>query len=408
MRGFKNHAAQRGLPTKVAAAALLGASALAGCGGGDDQAAGNGNNNGSSGPNACDNFFGGNLPGAGSAASHGAPTSIDSDVLITDECTTDNPSKHVFHASKIVQRSNDFGGATLGDVTFQTDTGVIDSCVANAGGYRVRVMMEASGPNEQAARAALDHITVTHSDSLAAGKLTLNTKALITQVTPPNDSYGTCSTPGTGGQPGSPGFPGTGGGQPGTGGQTGTGGSFSTIEPRATIFAALPGTPSYVFKHTSQTGSIFAKGFSGTEVDFTSDNGQLDLVGGHWDLSNLTADEGAINVSGDHAALTATTTDGAIKATLATVRSVDAHVNAGLGDAEVVLQPTGTPGFDLFASTNSGTATVNVLGTGVQTVSPAPTPPADAKHSKTADFDTHGVKVTVHASSQNGDVSIHE
>ena len=411
MRGYKFHAAQRGLPTTVAAAALLGASALAGCGG-DDQAAGNGNNNGSSGPNACDNFFVingvGSLPGAGNAASHGQPARIDSDILVdSPECTA--AGKRNVHVSKIVQVSNDFGGASNGDVTFQTDTGLIDSCVANAGGYRILVMMEAGGPNETAARAALDRIKLTNTpDTLVNGKLTLSTKAVIDPPPNPAPQDEPCSPPGTGGQPGSPGFPGTSGGQPGTGGQSGTGHSFSTTEPRASIFVALPGTPSYVFKHTTQTGSIFASGFSGSEVDFTSDSGQLDLVGGHWDVSNLISDEGAVNVSGDHAAVTATTTNGPIKATLATVRSSNATVHAGLGDAEVILQPTGTPGFDLFASTGSGAATISVTGTDPQTVTPAPTPPADSKHSKSAGFDGSTVKVQVHASSQNGDVSIHE
>src|SRR5438067_1898978 len=108
MRGYKFHAAQRGLPTTVAAASLLGASALAGCGGGDDKAASNGDNNGPPGPNACDHFFVvngiGNLPGAGNAANHVQPTEIDSDVLVdAPECTVDG--KRNVHVSKIVQIS---------------------------------------------------------------------------------------------------------------------------------------------------------------------------------------------------------------------------------------------------------------------------------------------------------------
>jgi hypothetical protein len=304
---------------------------------------------------------GDNLPatgGTGSAVSHGQPQRNDGPVEVAQD-------GQGFVARQVVTISNDFGGANSADVTFSTVNGNVAACPGGQGGYGVRVSLQARGMSAQEAQAQLATMSVQNTDALAG--VTLH---VTTQVT----------------------F-----GQP-----VQIGGVTSTGQRTASILSALPAAPSYVFRHSTTNGNVEAPGFSGTSAQLDATNGSVAL-NGRWDQASASVTDGFVSVNGDFASLSASSTNGDVHAGMQTRRSSSASVSSTNGGVEVALARSGSPAFDLTADTTNGMTSINVAGT-----APVGSQTAHSKHRQSPDYSTNSVKISVDASSTNGDVGIHD
>jgi hypothetical protein len=306
-------------------------------------------------------------PGPGSAATHGSPQRSDSDVTVTQEGGQ-------FVARSTVTLQNDFGGAQAAQLGLSTGNGDIEACAGGRGGYGIVVSLEGRGSSDQEARAALQTMTVSHTDSLSSGTLQIATTVNFAD-------------------------PRSGSGLPVP---IGTGGSSQTPQRGASITALVPGAASYALTPGTSNGNVIATGLSGSSAKPTTSNGNIG-IDGNWDGATLKTSSGVVEVSGNYASLSVTDDNGPIEAELATLRSLDATLSTSNGPIEVALGRSGDPGFDLSAQTTNGTAEVSVGGT--QAVG---SQSSTSVHQQTPDYGTHGVQVKISASTSNGDAEIHD
>ncbi len=293
-------------------------------------------------------------PGAGTAGSHGQAQRSDGDVQISQEGSD-------VVARQLVSIANDFGGAGNGNVTLTTTNGDVLDCVRGNGGYRTNVHLEGRGSTEQEARAALASMSVAHSDMLTAGTLRLST---VVQFNNAGSTSGGISLPPIIG--------------------TGSSGGSGNLRRSASIVAGLPSAPSYAFNDSTTNGDVIAAGFSGSDA-------------------KLSTTEGDIGLDGDWGQSTLSTSDGDIAAQLHTSQSGSHNVSTTNGDIDVALAISGTPGFDLSASTTNGAANIDVAGT-----DPVGEQTATSAHRQSPGYSGSAVKISVGADSTNGDVTIHD
>ena len=307
----------------------------------------------------CAPVTGNDGPGAGSAGSHGTAQRSDGDVQIGNDGDE-------FVARQIVSIANDFGGASNATVALKTDNGDVANCVRPGGGYRVAALLEGRGASEQEARDALATMVVNHSDSLSAGTLHLSTTVQFNNPSGGGGGSGSCiNVP------------------PVVVGCDSNGGSNQELHRRATILAGLPSTASYALDNSTGNGEAVAIGFNGSSAKLTSGNGEIALDG-NWGQSTLDTGNGEVFLR------------------LGTARSGTHNVTTDNGEIDVELAITGSPGFDLSASTGNGEAVIDVPGTepvGEQTQTSA--------HKRTPDYASRAVQIGVTANSGNQDVIIH-
>lgn len=302
---------------------------------------------------------------SGSAASHGQPRRSDGAVEVSRD-------EQGFRARRSVQLSNDFGGAAQAEVEFSSINGSVISCAGGQGGYGIQVLLEARAATEQEAREALASMVVNHQDVLAGSLLKLATQIEFRETESGQNLPLPVST-----------------------------GAASPVRRSASLIAALPPAPSYVFNHRTTNGVIEASGFSGTAAALGSTNGSVALDG-RWSQATLDTTNGSVFVSGDFAAITGDTTNGPVFAQLATVRSVDATFNATNSSIDIELAASGAPGFDLRADTTNGRAHIAVAG-----AQPIGEQRGNSAHHMTPDYAGRAIKVNVQARASNGDVGIH-
>lgn len=350
---------RRGGGSLALAALALGLGACTGSGG-DNLHTGGGNSTGGCGEVT------GSGPGAGSASAHAEASRSEAEVKVTQE-------NGKFTASRVITLSNDFGGASQGNVTLDTGNGNVSTCRRD-GGYVFKVYAYARGASEQEARDNLERVSVSHSDTLAAGTLTLSTSAVLTTVD-------------------DPGLPVP---LPGTGTNT------DNVEWGASMLAGLPSTASYAFDLGTSNGVIEATGFAGSSATLDSSNGEV-VLDGRWDDASLGTSNGYVVVDGDFGGLDASTTNGGIVADLDSARSADVTLDTTNGEIDVQLRRSGAAGYDLSADATNGEARISVGGT-----QPVGTQTDESKHYQTPDYASRAVQISVQADTSNGVVSIRD
>lgn len=306
----------------------------------------------------------GSGPGSGSASAHADASRSESEVEITQENSK-------FVASRIVTLSNDFGGAAQADVTVDTGNGNVGTCRRD-GGYVFKVYAYARGASEQEARDNLDRVSVSHSDTLAAGTLTLDTSATLTAIDDPGLPV---PLPGTG---------------------------TDNVEWGATVLAGLPASADYTFDLGTSNGVVEATGFSGSSATLDSSNGEVALDG-RWDEATLDTSNGYVVVDGDFGGLDASTSNGGIVADLDSRRSADVTLDTSNGEIDVHLRASGAAGYDLSGDATNGEVEISVAGT-----QPVGTQTDESKHYQTPDYDSRAVQISVQADTSNGGVSIRD
>lgn len=357
MNQHRNSVRQGALRAAVAAT-LLGL--LAACGGGG------GNQIHADQPTGRDAPSGG--AGNGSAATHGQPARTDGAVEVSRDGNN-------YVARRRVEIRNDFGGASRADVTLTVPNGEVVALANGGGGYGMELVLEARAGSEADARRGLDSISVTHSDALASGTLTLNTAVQFAAL-----EAGTSPLPG--------------------GISIGGGGGSTTIERQASLVAGLPPAASYALKPSASNGEVRVSGLSGSLADLDTANGELTL-NGRWDRARLSGSNSIVSVSGDYADLDVGVSNGFIEAALQVRRSLSADFETANGEIDVAVE--GSAGYDLVADTTSGSARIDVAGTvavGEQT--------ATSAHRRSSDYDSRAVKAQIGASTTNGNIDIHQ
>jgi hypothetical protein len=286
--------------------------------------------------------------GAGTASSHAGFDRAESAVTVTH-------TGNQYQAVKTVTLSNDFGGASKADVRLGTDTGAISFADWSQGGYQVAARLSGSGTTEQAARDNLARLKVTHTDSLASGKL-----SLATQVVTPT---GGCNC----------------------------GGSLT---------ASLPAQPSYSLTGSTDTGAVSVSGLGGSVLSLTCDTGSIDAEGS-FSVANLKTDTGAVQADGVFNDLTATADTGGVRGHLRNTASGTYRFSTDTGSVDVTVTQGGGRAFDATADTQTGVVSVDLSGThavGTQSRTHA--------HVQSDGFDSAALKLTITLSTDTGGVSL--
>lgn len=320
-------------------------------------------------PGICNQVSAADGPGAGTAGSHGQPQRSDGEVRISQR-------DGQVVASRQVDVVNDFGGASAAQVDLASVNGNVIACNRDGGGYRARVLLEARANSEAEARSALDTMVVTHTDTLTAGTLRLNTRVSFDSSSS-GSSLPVCVLCDDDGE------------------------SEVTAQRSATIIEGLPASASYSLTPTTTNGNAAAFGLSGSAANLTTSNGNVGLEG-RWDSANLSATNGIVDVSGDYASLQASAGNGQVEAALQTARSLDATLSATNGYVEAKLAKS-SAGFDVQGQSANGEVRIDIAGTeavGTQT--------RQSAHRRTPDYDSRGVQVQLTASATNGGVDIHQ
>lgn len=320
-------------------------------------------------PAVCDQVAAADGPGAGTAGSHGQPQRSDGSVSISR-----HDGKVV--ASRQVDVVNDFGGASAAQVDLASVNGDVIACTRDGGGYRARVFLEARAATEAEARSALDTMVVTHTDTLTAGTLRLNTRV----------DFDSSSS---------------GSGLPVCVLCDDEGDSDVTAQRSATILEGLPASASYSLSPSTTNGDAAAFGLSGSAAQLTTSNGNVAL-NGRWDSATLSATNGIVGVSGDYASLNASAGNGQVEALLQTARSLDATLSATNGYVEAKLARSNA-GFDVQGQSANGEVRIDIAGTeavGTQT--------RESAHRRSPDYASRAVQVQLTGSATNGSVDIHQ
>lgn len=317
-------------------------------------------------PAACDQVAAADGPGAGSAGSHGQPQRSDGNVSISMR-------DGQFVASRQVDVVNDFGGASTAQVDLASVNGNVIACTRDGGGYRAKVLLEARATTEAEARSALDTMVVTHTDTLTAGSLRLNTRVDFNSTS----SGSTLPLGLLGGQ-----------------GET-------TAKRTASILEGLPASASYSLSPSTTNGDAAAFGLSGSAAQLDTSNGNVALDG-RWDSATLSATNGIVGVSGDYASLNASAGNGQVEASLQTARSLDATLSATNGYVEAKLARSNA-GFDLQGQSTNGEVRIDVAGTDA-----VGTQSSQSAHRRSPDYASRAVQVQLTGSATNGNVDIHQ
>jgi len=319
-------------------------------------------------PAVCDQVAAADGPGAGTAGSHGQPQRSDGNVRISSR-------DGQVVASKQVDVVNDFGGASSAQVDLASVNGDVIACTRDGGGYRTRVLLEARAATEAEARSALDTMVVTHTDTLTAGTLRLNTRV----------DFDSSSS---------------GNGLPVCVLCDDEGDSEVTAQRSATILEGLPASARYTLTPSTTNGDAAAFGLSGSAARLTTSNGNAALDG-RWDSASLSATNGIVGVSGDYASLDARAVNGLVEAALQTARSLDASLSATNGYVDAKLARSNA-GFDVQGQSTNGEVRIDIAGT-----EPVGSDTRQSARRRSPDYASRAVQVQLNGSATNGNVNIH-
>jgi hypothetical protein len=286
---------------------------------------------------------------AGSASSHANPAREESGVTVKHDGSS-------YTATKTVTFSNDFGGAAQADLALSTQNGGLRAHDWSQGGYQALTTLQGRGPTEQAARDALGRLSVTHSDRLASGRLTLQTQGHFPTSFP------------------------------------------AQVSGSIDIALSVPAQPAYRITADSTNGGIQVDGLGGPSLAEHTTNGGIE-ESGSFNTVSATSTDGGIELSGIANSATASTDNGGIVAELKATASGSYTFGTTNGGMEVTLG--GKAGYDVSADTVNGGVSVH-LGGGSNVGSQSP----NHKHVQSAGYDSNAIKVVVKASTTNGGIDI--
>jgi putative adhesin len=288
-------------------------------------------------------------PNAGTAASHGQPSRAESGVTVSRD-----GSQYV--AKQTVTITNDFGGAAASDAKLETVNGGVTAKAWSGGGYESLVTLTGRAPTEQGARDALAKMSVTHTDKLASGRLSLDTEVH---------------------------FPSSFGNQ-----ASGSG----------SIVLSAPAEPAYRITAESINGGATVTGLGGSSVSAHTTNGGIE-VSGAFNTIDAGASNGGIELRGKANSVKADNDNGGIEADLEPTASGSYTFKTTNGGMEVSLH--GPAGFDVSGDCVNGGISIDLDGgkdVGTQS--------RTHKHVQSGNYGTASIKVSVEASTVNGDIDI--
>lgn len=263
-----------------------------------------------------------------------------------------------YTATQVVTISNDDGDASAGRVSLTTLAGDI-SAAPSTGGYKITVTLRATADSEQAARDGLAAMQVVHSDVLGGGVLALGTEVQFANNNANNQS--------------------------------------------AVIVAELPAALDYTLREETTAGALGVTGLDGAELSLDNTSGNFD-ADGVWNVFAADSTSGNVSFDGDSGDLTVDTTSGDVTLVLASELGGSVTVDSTSGTADIQVDSSVVLiGFDLEASTSSGTLSIDVFGTevvGEQSENYA--------HYRSPSYSTADPQLQVHASGTSGDITIHD
>lgn len=283
---------------------------------------------------------------AGSPSTHRDPDRSESGITAVF-----NGDQYV--ASKTITITNDFGGASGAVVEFTTRAGGIAVSDGSGGGYRIVVLLQSRAGTEEAARAGIARLSVTHDDDLGSNL------ALDTEVHFPDNSNGL------------------------------SGG----------ITAFLPSSPAYRLDLDTSSGGIAVDDLMGPSIDAETSSGGI-AIDGSFTTITARASSGGIAIDAKARDVDALTGSGGVAARLAPMGSGTWTLEAGSGGVAAELV-RGLHGFDVEADASSGSVEVAMRGTedvGSQSSRHA--------HVRTAGYEDASVKVVVTAKTGSGGVAV--
>ncbi len=346
-------------------------------------------------------------PGSGSPESHGEPVVEEGPVDVQRDGQT-------WRARRTVTITNDFGGASRSSVSVSTPAGslaiapgAVDE--APAGGYGIRVELQASGVTEDQARSAVEAMRVRHSDALDGGTLRLETVVDAGGVDPRDparDPLAARAIAVAGG--GSVTYALPAGPVHDVEAETGAG-SVSVANLDAGTLAISTGAGSVALtgvaggRVAARTGggSVDASGVDATDVVLESDGGSASVGGVRASSLRVAVGGGSVDVSGSFANVDASTDGGSVALAIAPFADGKVRAGSGGGSVSVTLDGGARHGYDVLAESGGGNVAVSIPdGEDVE-----PRKPARA-HVRTRGFDARDVRTTVEASTDGGSVSV--
>ena len=281
------------------------------------------------------------------AVQHGSAAREESAVTVSRE-----GDRYV--ARKTVTLSNDFGGASQASVALKTVNGAVSAEAWSEAGYRTVAKLSARAATEQEARSNLAKMDVTHSDRLAAGKLTL-----ATAITFPSNVNNLAGS----------------------------------------LESSLPGKPAYVLDLATTNGVVDVGGLGGPSVAARTTNGAIGLQASFNSVIAST-DNGAVELDGTFNRGDIDVTNGAVRGSVRSTASGSWDVDTVNGEVDLAFSGDGV-GYDAEGSCSNGSVSLAFPGAeavGSQT--------RTSKHVRTTGFASKAIQVSIDASTVNGDVEL--
>lgn len=294
---------------------------------------------------------------AGTASDHGQASRTETPVTV-------ERAGSQWVAKQTVTYENDFGGASAATVKLSTDAGGVAARGWSSGGYKTVILLQARADSEADARAWLDRITVTHSDRLSGGRLSLATDVDL----PDGDKPDRLSMSGG-------------------------------------VTASLPKSPSYALEMDAAAGGASTQGLNGPSVDADVAAGGIS-VDGAFGRMVVAAAAGGVELLGTANDVTASADAGGIGARLRAGGSGGWAFDVDAGGLTLAIDRTAGDAFDVEGTVTAGGLSVD-LSDG-ETLSSGGGYTGGSKHVRSRGFDTAAVQVTIDASVTAGGLDVHD
>ncbi|MDD5502324.1 MAG: hypothetical protein PHH26_02540 [Candidatus Thermoplasmatota archaeon] len=293
-----------------------------------------------SGSTSIDNAGGVTIP-----SEHGTPI-IDESAVSTSQ---DDSGK--WHATKTVTITNGFGGADECSLGLDTVNGGILVQAWNEGGYKTVANLEGMGDTEQQAKNNLESLTVTHSDELSGGRISLKTAVDVENSLGilPIDIFGN-----------------------------------DWQNKCATISACVPQSAFYTVDASTTNGDVAAT---------TSLRGEK---------FTARTTNGAAICSGGFNSLDISTTNGAIEVEIASAASGAYNLETTNGAISMRVKNNGDYGYDVSCKTTNGMLTIYLSNT--ETIEESDT----SKHVRTEYYGSREIQIKATLNTTNGAIYVGE
>ncbi len=166
------------------------------------------------------------------------------------------------------------------------------------------------------------------------------------------------------------------------------------------VVVTLPADATVDLDLQTTNGGIMVEGLTGSMLTLSTTNGDVAFDGVEADTISASTTNGRISGSVQAADMTAETTNGAISLSLPCTLTGSYELDTTNGNVDVNVIPSDDVGFDLDASTNSGSTILDLSGLTYETNT------SRRKVAHTEGYDNKPVRVEIDASTTNGNVSI--